>query len=130
MDKTYINLFKELSKATAVAAEQVMEYDHDKGDTKAEETAKIMREDYLNLLSKIDNKEFDGTLTKNEYAKLLAGAYIVVNNLRDRMAGMKKAITGYETDLMPKLQAIVEKAKTDEEANEMANKNFVIENNN
>lgn len=129
MDKTYINLFRELTHATEIAAEQVMEYDHEKGDEKAEQTAKMMRDDYSKLYDKISSADFNGEFTKDEYAKLLAGAYIVVNNLRDRMAGMKKAIVGYETDLMPKLQSIIEQAKTDEEAKEMADKNFIIEDN-
>ena len=32
MDKRYIELFKDLAQATAVSAEQVMEYDQKKGD--------------------------------------------------------------------------------------------------
>lgn len=126
MDKTYIDLFKELTKATEIAAEQVMEYDHSKGDTKAEETAKIMRDDYAALHDKLASDDFDGILTKNDFSKLLAGVYIVTNNLRDRIAGMKKAIVGYETDLMPKLQAIVEQTSSDEEANKMASESLII----
>jgi hypothetical protein len=124
MDKSYITLFKELTRAAEVAAEQVMEYDHLKGLAKEEETAKMMRDDYAQLHDKIEKGEI---LSKNDYAKLLAGAYIVSNNLRDRATALKKAIAGYETDLMPKLQAIVEGSTTDEEANKLANEKLIIE---
>ena len=127
MDKNYINLFIELTRATEVAAEQVMEYDKEKGDTKGFETAKLMRDDYAALHDKIKDKNFDGNLTKNEYAKLLAGAYIVKNNLQDKMTALKKAIQGYETDLIPKLTTIVEQGKTDEEAQKLANDNLIID---
>ena len=90
MDKSYINVFKELARAAEVAAEQVKEYDHNNGDTKGEETATIMRDDYAKLFDKISAEE---TLTKNDYAKLLTAAYIVSNNLRDRISNLKKAIT-------------------------------------
>ena len=123
MDKSYITLFKELTRATEVAAEQVMEYDRQKGLTKEEETAKMMRDDYAQLHDKIEN---NSPLTKNDYAKLLAGAYIVANNLRDRATALRKAIAGYETDLMPKLQAIVEGSANDEEANKLAEEKLNI----
>jgi len=123
MDKSYITLFKELTRAAEVAAEQVMEYDHLKGLAKEEETAKMMRDDYAQLHDKIEKGEI---LAKNDYAKLLAGAYIVSNNLRDRATALKKAIAGYETDLMPKLQAIVEGSTTDEEANKLADEKLII----
>ena len=123
MDKSYITLFKELTRAAEAAAEQVMEYDRQKGLTKEEETAKMMRDDYAQLHDKIEN---NSPLTKNDYAKLLAGAYIVANNLRDRATALKKAIAGYETDLMPKLQAIVEGSANDEEANKLAEEKLIV----
>ena len=126
MDKNYINLFKELTMAAETAAEQVMEYDHAKGLIKEEETAKMMRDDYAQLHDKIVN---GAALTKNDYSKLLAGAYIVAHNLRDRATALKKAIAGYETDLMPKLQAIVEGSKNDEEANKLADEKLIVEDN-
>lgn len=130
MDKTYLTLFKELARATEIAAEQVMEYDHKKGDEKAEETAQIMREDYIQLHDKLSKEDFDGILTKKEYAKLLAAAFIVSNNLKDRMTGMRKALAGYETDVIPKLSAIVDNTTTDEEAQKMAEETFILKENN
>ena len=46
MDKRYVELFKELAKATAVSAEQVMDYDRAKNDEEGLKTAQTMRDDY------------------------------------------------------------------------------------
>ena len=84
MDKKYIELFKELARATAVASEQVMDYDKGKGDEKAFETAKLMRDDFEALHTKISADTFDGELTKAEYAKLLVGCYVSWVPLQNR----------------------------------------------
>ena len=126
MDKHYIDLFKELARATAVAAEQVMDYDHEKEDEKGFETAKTMRDDYEALYDRL-NDEY--SLTKNDAAKLLVGIMIQLNNIQDRIAALRKAVTGYQTDVIPKLQDIVDNAKSDEDATKIANEKFVIENN-
>ena len=129
MDKKYITLFKELSKSTAVLAEQVMDYDHEKKDEKGFETAKTMRDDFEALHDKLSAEDFDGILAKNDYAKLLVASLIISNNLRDKMNTLKKAIMGYENDLIPKLQNIVKDEVTDEEAQKIAEEIFVIDNN-
>lgn len=126
MDKHYIDLFKELAHATAVAAEQVMDYDHEKEDEKGFETAKTMRDDYEALYDRLNNEY---SLTKNDAAKLLVGIMIQLNNIQDRIAALRKAVTGYQTDVIPKLQDIVDNAKSDEDAAKIANEKFVIENN-
>ena len=129
MDKKYIELFREIAQATAVSAEQVMDYDREKGDEDGLKTATFMRDDYQALTESLDNLGEEYGLNKNDAAKLLVGAMILVNQLQDRANNLKKAITGYKTDVIPKLQQIVDEAKNDDEAIEMAHKNFIIENN-
>lgn len=126
MDKRYIDLFKELARATAVSAEQVMDYDHEKEDEKGFETAKTMRDDYEALYDRL-NDEYN--LTKSDAAKLLVGIMIQLNHMQDRMLALRKAVTGYQTDVIPKLQDIVDNAESDEDAAKIANEKFVIENN-
>jgi len=126
MDKKYITLFKNLAQATAASAEQVMDYDKTKGDEKGFETAQIMRNDYQELTDRVTD---DFVLTKNDAARLLVAAMIQTNQLQDRMNLLRQAMTGYQSDVIPKLQEIVDKAETDEDAIKMANEKFIIENN-
>lgn len=125
MHKKYIELFKELAHATEIAAEQVMEYDKSKNDDKGYETAKTMRDDYAALYDKIKNETFDGILTKAEYAKILVGCYVTVGNLQDRIQALQKAIAGYQTDLVPKLDAVIA-AESDEQSQAIAEEQFQI----
>lgn len=107
MESKYIELFTALTRAVAVTAEQVMEYDHNKNDEEGYKTAETMRNDFEALHDKLSNN-FDGTLTKSEYAKLLVGSYIISNNIRDKMQVLKKSAEAYEKELIPKLQKIVD----------------------
>ena len=129
MDKKYIELFKNLAQATAVSAEQVMDYDKTKGDEKGFETAQIMRDDYQALAETIDNLGKDYMFGKADAAKLLVAAMIQVNQLQDRINNLKKAMTGYQTDVIPKLQEIVDKAENDDDVSKLANEKFIIEDN-
>lgn len=128
MHKKYLELFKELTRATAVAAEQVMDYDKEKNDDKGFETAKTMRDDFEALHEKLAAESFDGNLTKAEYAKLLVGCYVIVGNLQDRIEALKKAIAGYQSDLVPKLSKIIE-AADDVEAQKLADEHLIVETN-
>lgn len=122
MDKKYVELFKELAKATAVSAEQVMDYDRAKNDEAGLKTAQTMRDDYNALHDKInDGSELD----KADFAKLLVGAMIVVNQIQDRLATLQKAMSGYQTDLIPKLNKIIE-AETEDEVKKLATEEFSI----
>jgi len=125
MHKKYVELFRELTRATAVAAEQVMDYDKAKNDDKGFETAKTMRDDFEALHEKLAAESFDGNLTKAEYAKLLVGCYVTVGNLQDRIQALQKAIAGYQSDLIPKLDAIIT-AENDEDAQAIAEERFQI----
>ena len=128
MHKKYLELFKELTRATAVAAEQVMDYDKEKNDDKGFETAKTMRDDFEALHEKLIAESFDGNLTKAEYAKLLVGCYVIVGNLQDRIEALKKAIAGYQSDLVPKLSKIIE-AENGAEAQKLADEHLIVETN-
>lgn len=131
MDKSYIKLFTEIVHTTELLAERVMELNHTQNDTKGEATAKTMRDDYIKLYDKMRDEKFDfNNLTKAEYAKLLVGTLIVVNNIEDRIAGEKKALNGYKTGVIPKLQRIVDECKTDEEAITLAMELFKIDESN
>lgn len=122
MDKKYVELFKELAKATAVSAEQVMDYDRAKNDEAGLKTAQTMRDDYNALHDKInDGSELD----KADFAKLLVGAMIIVNQIQDRLATLQKAMSGYQTDLIPKLNKIIE-AETEDEVKKLATEEFSI----
>ena len=126
MDKKYIDLFKGLAQATAASAEQVMDYDRAKGDEKGLETATTMRDDFQDLATRIDTTEY--VITKSDVAKLLVGAMIQANQLQDRINNLKKAMTGYQSDVIPKLQEILDKSENDEDALKLANEKFIIEN--
>lgn len=127
MDKKYIELFKNLAQTTAATAEQVMDYDREHGDNQGLETAIFMRDDFQELANRMNNDEY--TLVKNDAAKLIVGVMIVVNQLQTRIDTIKTAINGYQNDVLPKLQRIVDEAQNDEEANKIANEEFIIENN-
>ena len=108
MDKAYQNLFKEMCQSAAVLAEQVMDYDNKQGDTKGYNTAQTMRDDYQNLADTLSmNKE----LSYNDYMKLLAASYMIMNNIQDRIIAQKKTIEGYKLDLIPKLSRIMNETK-------------------
>lgn len=131
MNKTYLKLFTEIVHATEVLAEKVMEFNHSQNDTKGENTATTMRNDYAALYDKMREKDFDiSKFTKAEYAKVLVGALIVINNIEERIAGEKKALNAYKTELLPKLQRIVNECQTDEEVQNLAEQLFKIEESN
>lgn len=127
MDKKYIQLFKELCKTMTLLAEQVMDYNHSQKDNKGEETAQIMRDDYQKLYDRIDTKDFDSnSLQRADFAKLLVGAVVVMQNLEEQVKQRQKAIQGYKIDLIPKLEKVVNETETTEEALEKAKEIFQI----
>ena len=129
MDKKFIALFQTIMESSAALAEQVIEYDMSKGDTDAAKVATTMRDDYTTLYEKIKDPNFDGTLSKAEFAKILVGTLIIANNLRDKINALIKVAMGYEKDIIPKLQAVIDEAD-DKKALDKANELFIIENEN
>ena len=122
MDKSYQNLFKEMCQSAAVLAEQVMDYDNKQGDTKGYDAAKIMRDDYQNLA---DSLSMYKELSYNEYLKLLAASYMVMNNIQNHIAAQRKAIEGYKLDIIPKLSRIMNETKDNpEQTQKLANELF------
>ena len=103
MDKRYVTLFKDLAQATAASAEAVMDYDREKGDEKGLETATTMRDDFQALTDRINEGGEAYSMNKGDAARLLVGAMIQVNQLQDRINNLKKAMSGYQTDVVPKL---------------------------
>ncbi len=126
MHKMYIKLFEEIAKATSVSAEQVMDYNKQKDDTKGYEAAETLHKDFIELYDKIRNKDFNGELTRADFARILVGVLVIMNQLNDKVNTLKKAMTSYQTDVIPKLQDIVDNTKTDEEAMTMAEEKFSI----
>ena len=127
MDKKYIQLFKKLCKTMTLLAEQVMDYNRSQKDNKGEETAQIMRDDYQKLYDRIEAKDFDSnSLQRADFAKLLVGAVVIMQNLEDQAKQRQKAIQGYKIDLIPKLEKVVNETETTEEALEKAKEIFQI----
>ena len=104
-----------------------MEYDKSKDDTKGLEAATTMRDNYQELIGHFTDEY---QMTRNDAIQLLIGALVQVNQLNDRINNLKKALTGYQSDVVPKLQEIVDKASNDEEAMKIANEKFIVEDNN
>ena len=127
MDKRYITLFKDLAQATAATAEQVMEYETQQNNEKGVTDATTMRDNFQSLADRIVAEDY--TMSKLDAANLLIGALIQTNQLQTRIDTLKKAMTGYQTDIIPKLDKIVD-AKEDEDVAQKANELFVIEENN
>jgi hypothetical protein len=129
MDKKYVLLFKDIAKATAMSAESVMDYNRKQSDEKGLETATIMRDDFKKLANTIESAGDNYVPTQPDAARLLVGAYVIANQLNDKIKALQKAMSGYMDDVIPKLQKIVDNAGKDEElAAKMANELFIIEN--
>lgn len=103
MDSRYLELFTLIAQQIANLAEQVMNGHQDKGETKEQETAQTMRDDYLNLHDKLTTNQ---ELNKADYARILVGAIIVANQLDARIKNEQKALDGYKLDIIPKLDQI------------------------
>ena len=124
MNETYLKLFSEIAHAAEVLAEQVMELNMKKGDSKGEKTAATMRQDYQQLYDKLRNNNFE--LTKAEFAKILVGALIVSQQIENQIEAHKKALQGYKVDVIPKLQRIIDEADSDEKALALAEEIFQV----
>ena len=103
MDRRYKDLFLLISQSIANTAEKVMDLHKDNNEEKEFETAQIMRDDYLNLHDKLSETD---VLSKDDYARLLVGAIIVVNQIEGKIKAEQKALDGYKLDIIPKLDQI------------------------
>lgn len=103
MDKRYRNLFTLIAQTIANTAEKVMDLHKSNNNEKEYQTAEIMRDDYMHLHDKLVAEE---DLKKADYARLLVGAIIVVNQLEGKIKSEQKALQGYKIDIIPKLDQI------------------------
>ena len=126
MDKKYITLFKDLAQATAASAETVMEYNRSKNDEQGLKTATTMRDDFQELADTIAKSKDEYIPTRADLAKLLVGATVMTNQIEERIKGLKVALTGYQTDVIPKLQKSFDEAHSDEEVKDIVNNLFII----
>ena len=128
MKSGYEKLFQEIARTNEILAERVMELNHNQNDTKGEETAEIMRQDYAKLYDQLSKEDFElEQLTRNDWAKILVGTMIAVQNIEDRIKGEQKAVEGYKIDVIPKLQRIIDETKSDEEVRNLIPEIFKIE---
>ena len=87
-----------------------------------------MRHDYSKLYDQFGKDDFElEQLTRNDWAKLLVGTMIAVQNIEDRIKGEQKAVEGYKLDVIPKLQRVIDETKTDEEVKKLVLEIFKIE---
>ena len=130
MDAKYITLFREIIHSTEILAERVIDYNKNKNDEKGAETAQSFRNDYAALYDKLRQDNLDpDTITRAEWIKILVGTMIIVSNLNQQIEASQKALQGYKLDVVPKLNRIIDETKTDEEAKNLANELFQINEN-
>ena len=122
MNEKYITLFRELAQGTAVLAENVMEYNRQQEDENGERTAVEMRDQFQDLAEKFKP---DYKMSKSDAAQLLVASFIQINQLKTKLETVKTALAGYQQDIIPKLQTIVD-APSEEEATKIADEKFVI----
>ena len=128
MKSGYEKLFQEIARTNEILAERVIELNHNQNDTKGEETAEMMHQDYAKLYDQLSKEDFElEQLTRNDWAKILVGTMIAVQNIEDRIKGEQKAVEGYKIDVIPKLQRIIDETKSDEEVRNLIPEIFKIE---
>ena len=128
MDKAYKKLFAEVANTVSVLAERVMDENYKENNNDALRTSTIMRDDYNTLTDKLKDDSFDtDNLTKSDYAKILVGVMLVINNLVSRVENEQKAIDNYKLQIVPKLQRIINECEQDDQVADLANELFTIE---
>ena len=126
MDKKYIELFTQIAKTTAILSNQVAEYDHKNNNEKGAQDAISMKNDFQTLADKLSADDFDtNSLTLSDFRKILVGGLIVSNNISTRMAIMKKIMTEY-SNVISKMQRIVDECHTQEDIIKLSNELFSI----
>lgn len=126
MTKGYINTFLELARTNAATAEFVMEYYREKNNPTELKNMTEIRDDYQELADRINAAGDRYILTKKDAAKLLVGAIIISGQLRDKITNYQKALTSFQTNVIPTLQEIVD-IKDEATADKVASEKFIIE---
>ena len=128
MDKRYVDLFKEIARATEVLAERVKDADMAPDATEAADT---LHTDFGALYDKLRAPDFDDTtITRAEFARLLVGATIVTGNLETQIKSLQTAVDGYKNTIAPMLQRVFNESEDDAGAQKLAQELFVIPENN
>lgn len=126
MDKKYVELFTQIAKTTSILSNQVAEYDHKNNNEKGAQDAISMKNDFQALADKLSADDFDtNSLTLSDFRKILVGGLIVSNNISTRMAVMKKIMTEY-SNVISKMQRIVDECHTQEDIIKLSNELFSI----
>lgn len=125
MHEKYLALFREIARATSVLAERVMDYDKEKNDDKGFQTAQQMRDDYLDLVDKLQNDL--PNLERADFARLLVGAVVVTQNMETEIKAREKAMQGYKIDIIPKLERVVNESEETKDAKKLAEEVFNIQ---
>ena len=118
----YLDLFKTIANSAEQISERVYDADLKIEDNSSARAASVMREDYRNLGDKLAYSGLDN-LDRKDYAKLLVGVYIIVNQLESKIQAEQKVIDMYKADLIPKLDQIINE-KNDNTLYELAQKFF------
>ena len=118
----YLDLFKTIANSAEQISERVYDADLKIADNSSARAASVMREDYRNLGDKLAYSGLDN-LDRKDYAKLLVGVYIIVNQLESKIQAEQKVIDMYKADLIPKLDQIINE-KNDNTLYELAQKFF------
>ena len=127
MDTHYINLFKELAHATEITAENMLEKNYKNKDAEGKKGAEFMRDDYAKLYDFMRDPNFDSSqLTRAHFAKFLVAALIFSRQLENKIQSDKKVVSGYKTDIIPKLDRILNETKDNENCLKLANELFTI----
>lgn len=100
MNEQYFKLFSLIAHTGANIAEQVMEQNKNEGKLKEYGTSKQIRDDYLELKAKMDNKEVP---VEKDFSQLYIAAGLVVQQLEAKLAKDQLVIKAYREDMMPKL---------------------------
>jgi len=124
VNEKYYELFKNIARTVETTSEQVMEYNAKNSDEKGEKTAQTMRDDYANLYDRLSSEDYE--ITRNDYMKLLVGAFVVLNLLENNKKSIDISIHGYKSDVLPKLQRIMNESDNDESATALAEKIFEV----
>jgi len=129
MNSKYVILFKELAQNAATSAETVMDYDRELKDEQGLKVATTMRDDFQNLADRIAEAGEQYVINKGDAAKLLVASLMIVNQMQDKIALYKKAMAGYQSNVIPKLQELLDEAETDEEAAALSEEKFLLDDN-
>ena len=107
MDKQYLKLFIELSQAMEALAEEVRNLNIDKGKEDEAANADTLRDSFVALSNKLTASDFNGELTRAEYARLLIGAIVIQRHIEARIQKLNTGLKGYKVDIVPKLERIL-----------------------